>query len=70
MTISSMTVMSHPDGCVRDGRCWIDGDGTEWHPGNYVGVYSVRDIPQPPSKKVGRFFRNGEAPHPVDVKEN
>ena len=63
-----MAVMSHPVGCTRDERCWIDGDGTEWHPGHYVGVYSVRDIPQP-SKKVGRFFRNGEAPVDV-IKEN
>mgnify|MGYP001607230581 FL=1 len=31
---------SHPSGCMRK-DCWIDGEGTEWHPGSYIGVYAV-----------------------------
>ena len=33
---------SHPSGCMRK-DCWVDGEGTEWHPGSYVGVYAIRD---------------------------
>ena len=33
-------IVKHPAGCMRK-DCWIDGEGTEWHPGSYVGVYAV-----------------------------
>ena len=42
---------NHVSGCVSDGRCWNDDDGTEWHPGHSTGVYRVLRVkPTPPSE--------------------